>query len=358
MKNSYKLVVISGIPVELHISFLLLLAFVVITGLYFGSLGTIVYIIMIFSLVLLHELSHSLVARHYGVKISRIILLPIGGVASMGEMPKEPKKEFFIAIAGPLLNFILAFIGVLIVIVMGLENRIFPFFEFNISDPSDIIVLFFKVNLILGVFNLFVPALPMDGGRVFRSILSLKFSFRRATIISTELAKLIAIFMAISGLFIPNIWFIIIAFFIYIGATQEGEFTTLSFLLSDVKVKDIMSRGYITVPPNITLAEFFEIVFRHRHLGYPVVENDKIVGVISFSDLAKVPRDKWGEVMVKDVMSSKVITIDAEEEAIKSLMEMSRHNIGRLIVVEGREAVGIISKTDLIRAIELKRLLE
>ncbi|HDL14933.1 MAG TPA: CBS domain-containing protein [Euryarchaeota archaeon] len=356
MRYSIKIIKILGIPIELHITFILLLAFVVFTSLILGNIGITIYIVMIFTLVLFHEISHSVVAMHYGVKITKIVLLPIGGLASMSEIPRDAKKEFFIAIAGPAMNFAAAFVSVILIIALGMYSRIFPLFSFEITGPADLLLIFFKLNLILGFFNLFVPAIPMDGGRVFRSLLSLKFGFKRATVVSTELAKVIAIFMALFGLFLPNIWLIVIAFFVYIGATQEGEFASISSMLSGLKVRDIMSTGYITVPSGITLAEFFEIEFRHRHLGYPVMENDKIVGVISFSDLSKVPKEKWDDVRVRDIMSSNVITIDAEEDAIKALTKMSKFKIGRLIVLDGSEAVGIISKTDLIRAIELKRL--
>jgi len=363
MKTSYKIAEFSRIPIELHISFLLLFLFIVVVGGYSytqgqpEALGAIVSIVMIFSLVVLHELTHSLVGRHFGLKISKIVLLPIGGVANMEEYPKEARKEFLISVSGPALNLGLAMITFLILLLIGFADRITPFFDLTIRTPGDILVIFFKANLVLGLFNLFIPALPMDGGRVFRSLLSFKMGYSRATSVSTELAKIIAIFMALAGLMI-NPWLIIIAFFVYIGASQEGEFSHLSNLLAGVSVRDLMTTEVITVPSDMGLEEFSDLVFNYRYMGYPVKEDDRVVGVVSFSDLSKVPRERIGEYRVSDVMSRGTITIEEGEEAFSALMEMSQKGVKRLLVVKGGEVVGLISRTDLVRAIELQRMLE
>ncbi len=358
MKSSYKIAVISGIPIELHISFIILFGFVVFFSILSGNFGTAVYILMIFTLVVLHELSHSFVARKFGVKINKVVLLPIGGVANMGEIPRDARKEFLIAIAGPLLNFGFALLSGIAILIMGIQREVLPFFTMQLTSPADLIVVFFKINLILGLFNLFIPALPMDGGRVFRSLLAFRMGFTRATMLASEIAKALAIFMALFGFFMPNIWLIIIAFFVYMGAVQEAEFASLSALLSGVRVRDIMSYPVVTVSPDLTLEEFYDFVFKHRYHGYPVVEDGTVIGVVSFTDLAKVPRSEWNNLTVRDIMSHHVITINPWESAFKAMKKMSEHGISRLIVTENGEMIGVISKTDLIRIIELQRLIE
>lgn len=275
----------------------------------------------------------------------------------MEEYPEDAKKEFLISFSGPAVNLALAIFTALLLYVFGLAESISPFFSMGIGSFADLLVIFFKVNLILGLFNLFVPALPMDGGRILRSLLSFQMGYRRATQVSAEVAKVIAIFMAFVGITF-NPWLIIIALFVYIGASQEGEYASWSNLLAGVKVEDIMSREMVTVPAQMSLDELFEVVFRYRYMGYPVEEDGEIVGVISFSDISKVPRDKLEEYKVKDVMSRKLITIDAQEDAIKAMLKMPKKGVKRLLVVKGGDVVGILSRTDLTRAIELQRLLE
>jgi Zn-dependent protease len=357
MRDNYRIGSIFGIPLELHVSFLLLLLFFFMYSALTLNPGPFIYIVMLFATVTMHELSHSLVARRYGIKISKITLLPFGGIASMEEMPKDPKKEFAIAIAGPGFNFIVSALSLVVIAAFGGWGEIFPFFELRIAGLMDFLVVFFKVNLLLGIFNLFIPALPMDGGRVFRSLLALKLGFPAATEIATGIAKLIAIFMALMGVLLPNLWLIFIAFFVYIGATQEGEVSRINLMLAGIKVKDLMSTRVVTVDMDITLKEFAEILFEKRHMGYPVVSEGKLVGIITFSDLSRVPKEEWSIKRVGDVMTKRLLTIGPEEEAFEAFMRMARAGVGRLLVVEQDKLVGIISKTDLLRTLDIMRLM-
>jgi|Deesub1362B_J571_1020462.scaffolds.fasta_scaffold02519_4 Zn-dependent protease/CBS domain-containing protein len=357
MKDNYKMGNILGIPLELHVSFLLLLLFFFIYSALTLNPGPFIYIVMLFATVTLHELSHSLVARRYGIKITKITLLPFGGIASMEEIPKDPKKEFAIAIAGPGFNFIVGALSLVAIAAFSDVSRIFPFFEFKMESLIDLLLVFFKVNLLLGAFNLFIPALPMDGGRVFRSLLAFKLGFPAATEIATGIAKLIAIFMALTGVLLPNLWLIFIAFFVYIGATQEGEVSRINFMLAGLKVKDLMSTKVVTVNKDITLEEFADILFEKKHMGYPVVEGNRLVGIITFSDLSRVPREEWSIKRVGDVMTKRLITIGQDEDAFEAFIRMARAGVGRLLVVEGERLVGIISRTDLLRTLEIMRLM-
>ncbi|NOZ57973.1 MAG: CBS domain-containing protein [Euryarchaeota archaeon] len=357
MKDNYRIGSIFGIPLELHVSFLLLLLFFFIYSAVTLNPGPFIYIVLLFATVTLHELSHSLMAMRYGVKISKITLLPFGGIAAMEEIPKNPRKEFAIAIAGPGFNFAVGGITLAVILALGEGHRIFPFFEMKIESATDLLLLFFKINILLGAFNLFIPALPMDGGRVFRSLLAFKLGFSAATEIATGIAKMIAIFMALLGALLPNLWLIFIAFFVYIGATQEGEVSRIHLMLAGLKVRDLMSTEVVTVDEDITLQEFAEVIFTKKHMGYPVVSGGKLVGIITFSDLSRVPREKWATTRVGEVMTRKLLTISPEEEASEAFMRMARAGVGRLLVVSGGRLVGIISKTDLLRTLEIMRLM-
>ena len=357
MRDNYRIGSIFGIPLELHVSFLLLLLFFFVYSAFTLNPEPFIYIVMLFAIVTLHELSHSLVARRYDVKISKITLLPFGGIASMEEIPRDPKKEFAIAIAGPGFNFIVGGLSLMLIAALGGLEEISPFFELKIKSLMDLLIVFFKVNILLGVFNLFIPALPMDGGRVFRSLLAFRLGLPAATEVATGIAKLIAIFMALTGVLLPNLWLIFIAFFVYIGATQEGEVSRINLMLSGLKVKDLMSTRVVAVDAEITLEELAEIMFEKRHMGYPVLSEGRLVGIITFSDLSRVPREEWSTRRVRDVMTEKLITIAPEEDAFEAFMRMARNGVGRLLVVEDGRLVGIISKTDLLRTLEIMRLM-
>ncbi len=348
---------IFGIPIEMHISFLLLIMLLFISGIIFGNLYIVFYILLLFFFVILHELSHSVVAIKFGVKIDRIILLPFGGVASMKDIPREPRKELRIAIAGPLVNFIVAFISLLILYAFGETDRLFPFFRISQTfEVFDIVATVFKINIILGVFNLFVPALPMDGGRVLRAVLAMKIGFLKATELSAGIAKSISIVMFIVGVLTLNIILILISFFVYIGAEQESKFIYISTLLSGLKVKDIMTTNVISVPKDMSLSELYAFMLKHRHMGYPVVDNGKVVGVVTFSDLSQVKREYWSKFKVEDIMSTRLITCSKDDEVLDALLKMNKENVGRLLVFENDKLIGIITRTDIIRAIEILRL--
>ncbi len=358
MKDSIKLFPIAGIPIELHISFVVLMLFLGVISLFFRSGGFIFYILLLFFFVFLHELAHSLVAKRYGVKISKIILLPFGGVSSMERIPEDPSKELAIAIAGPLLNFLVVAVMLVPLLLMPGGTSALQEAFFSLAMPRSLIglaVVVLKVNLLLGAFNFLVPALPMDGGRILRATLATRIGFADATDISVDVAKVIAVLMFTFGiLFSP--WLAIIAFFIYIGATQESQITMITSVLKGVKVRDIMSSNVVTLSPSMNLDQATDVMIAHRHMGYPVVSSDQVIGIFTFADLAKVEKERWTATAVDKVMTKEIVSASPEEDATDALVKMHSHGIGRLPVLKDGKLVGIISKTDILRATEVLRL--
>jgi Zn-dependent protease len=211
MKWSWKLGTIAGIKTYVHASFLLLLgwaAWVAYTGggTVLSAILGMVFLLAVFGSVLLHELGHALVARRYGIQTHRIVLLPIGGVAQLAGEPRSPRQEFWVALAGPLVNFALAVGLTIVAAALGLSN---------FGLVHSLIV----ANLSLGLFNL-VPAFPMDGGRVLRALLSARMGEGRATQVAVHVGKSLAIAFAIVGLF-TNFMLVLIAAFVWIAATAE-----------------------------------------------------------------------------------------------------------------------------------------
>ena len=226
MTNSIRIFRVAGIPVELDFSFLLLMLFIYILAyLGFVSLQLAILITLVFVTVVIHELAHSYVAMGFGVKINSILLLPIGGVSRMEEIPRVPRGEFLISIAGPLTNILIAMLVSVPILL-------------DVTGPlTGLAGEFLAVNLLLALFNL-IPAFPMDGGRILRAILAERMGHMRATEIAASLGKIIAVFMAVLGVFY-NFFLILIGLFIYIGAEQEYQATLISSLLEGVTVADV-----------------------------------------------------------------------------------------------------------------------
>jgi len=355
MKSSLKIFTIFGIPVELHITFLLLI--VIIFALAFINILTYYaafILVLLFVTVVIHELSHSYLAKRYGVPVERIILLPIGGVSAMGEIPKDPDKELKIAIAGPLTNIIIAiFCFIALIITGGIGSISINSFFITNSPNADINLFlsnFLGINLLLGVFNL-LPAFPMDGGRVLRAFFARRMSYVKATKTAATIGKQFAILMAIIGIFF-NFILILVAIFIYIGADQEYKVIMVSSMLEGITVKDIMTKEVATLNPDTEVKEALNKMFQKRHMGYPVIDEDNLVGIITFDDISRIPENKRN-IPLKDIMSKKLIIASPDEPVFDSFEKITRNNIGRLPVCDKGKLVGIISKTDIMQALQM-----
>jgi Zn-dependent protease len=205
-----------GIKFSIHVTFFLLLAYVFFSGIKegFGQAGlSVLFVCAIFACVVIHELSHSLVARRFGREPKSIMLLPIGGVATIDMMPTKPSQEIAISIVGPATNIVIA-----LVLFGGLKMVVVP--KSNLTVFQSFITDLIGVNIALAIFNL-IPALPMDGGRILRSILAMKFGYLRATLLAVAVGKVIAVIFIIVGFYIQNYILALIGFFGLAGAESE-----------------------------------------------------------------------------------------------------------------------------------------
>lgn len=364
MNTSLQIGKVMGIPVRLHWTFL---AIVVYIGVGFGYLSqpifgipygfgaiepvqvkllySFAFAILLLACVALHELGHSYVARVYGIGIRSITLYFFGGVSSMEEIPKNPKLELKMAFAGPGVSGVIGLVCILLYIQLSaLLGANHPF-----------TILFSTlgvVNFILMVFNL-LPAFPMDGGRVLRSWLATRMPYMTATSRAASIGKMFAILMGIFGLFSGGILLLVIAFFIYIGASEEEQATSIDICLEGIKVRNIMSADVHTVSPRMTLRELTDLVFQEKHRGYPVAENEELLGMVTTADIQRIPESQRGSTTVGDVMSRKIFDIGPDEEAAVAMKKLIELGLRRLPVIENGRLVGILSREDLVRAMEL-----
>lgn len=308
--------------------------------------------LLFFSSVLLHELSHSVVAQRYGMRVPSITLFVFGGVSSLGEEMKTAKQEFRVAIAGPLMSWVLAAIfGALWV---GLRTT-------EISVVPGYLAL---VNFALGAFNL-LPGFPLDGGRVFRSIIwgrtnDLVKATRVASLVGSGIAYLLIALGLVNifalGLF-GGIWYVLIGFFLL--SASQGSYRSL---VVERALKAVTARTAMRPPPDpiegaMTLQQFVDryLLVTGEHC-YLVGTNGAVVGLITPSDLTGVPREEWGVRTVERAMvpSERVITIDPEADLVHALDLMREHDIHQLPVLEEGRLIGVLTRGDVMRQIELR----
>ncbi len=349
MRQSVRICRVFGIDVNVHFSLIFILAILVYVFYVnpppfgFSNLPpttrlslSILMSLALFLSILLHELGHSLVAIRFGSRVRGIVLFIFGGVALIENIPKEPKKEFSMALAGPLTSFVIALISFAL---LSLNKQFF--------------FLLGYLNMVLGLFNLF-PAFPMDGGRILRSLLASKMGFVKATRLSAEVGKFLAVLMAVFGIFVGNIWLILIALFVYIGANEEERLVTVEGLLGRFKVKDIMTPDPVYVTPDTTVRDVIKLMLERKHLGYPVVEDGRLIGIVTLKDVVNADEDA----RVRDVMSTDLITVSPDDDALKALRFMSERGIGRIPVVDDGRLVGIVSRSDIVKIVEILEAVE
>ena len=365
MKTSYKLPFkIFGIPVKLHVSFLLffpVLAWIIGNNLQFyinvlqldvntAALTTQMSPILIgliaaaglFICVTLHELGHSFVARKYGIKIKGITLHVLGGVAQLEDVSTGPGSEAKMAITGPLVSFGLGGLAWVALMLIGPQAAL----------PKFIAGYMVYMNFAVGVFNL-LPAIPLDGGRVLRSLLSLKQSRIKATRISTQISKAISVAMGIYGLFNFQLFLIAIAVFIFFAANSEAKQLFLHKTLQSLKIEELMSKDVKTVKPDTEVDQLIHTMIENSHLGYPVVDDDgEVLGIVTLEDLQR--HSSEGSERVEDIMTSEITSIHLSQGAGDAFNKMTNSDLGRLVVVDDEgQLVGIITRSDIFNALKV-----
>jgi len=315
-----------------------------------GALG-------LFVSILVHELGHSVTARLYGVKVNRITLWLLGGMAQFDEMPRQRGAEAIVAIVGPLVS-----------IAVGL----LCWAALSMLPPGAVASAFVlsylrSANLILAVFNM-IPALPLDGGRVLRSLLALRLPHPRATQVAANVGKFLAIALGLLGLWSGNFMLIAVAFFVYVAANAEVRDSLVAEMLAGVTAGDLMAPQVRAVRPDMTLDELARTMVREHQQGFVVVDpaTGRVSGMVSLDDLQR-PVLREGQqpgvssppvdLRVADVMQAPVCAVPQGAPALEALHRMSRSRCARLAVVDaGGNMVGVVTRNDLMRAIEMRTM--
>ncbi len=346
MKWSWKLGRIAGIDLYVHSTFLILLAWVgavhyMQRQLWVDVVAGLAFIAALFGIVVLHELGHALMARRFGIPTRDITLLPIGGVARLERMPREPKKELLVALAGPAVNVVLAVICfALLVPVSGLTA---------ISDVALVgggfLAKLMWINVALAVFNLF-PAFPMDGGRVLRAILAMRMDYVLATQSAASVGQMMALMFGFIGL-MSNPFLLFVALFVWMGATQEASEVAIKSGLSGIPVQCAMVTRFLVMSPRDSLSHAVEAMLAGFQHDFPVIDNGRLVGVLTRDDVVKAIANLGQRVPVAEVMQTEFETVDAGDMLETALEKMQSCDCHTLPVVFGSQLVGILNKENI-----------
>ena len=304
---------------------------------------------LLFVSVLLHELSHSLVAKSYRMGVHKITLFFFGGVAQITGEHLTPKREFRMAIAGPSFSVALAFVFYFILLSTA-----------NVYIQAVCFYLF-RLNLILAVFNL-VPGFPLDGGRIFRSVLwYFMKDIKKATKWAANSGKFFAIFLVVLGVLAGwgGLWFILIGIFLYMMAEASYEQTIIKEILEGVPVSEVMTRDFKSVNEDLTIAKLFTNYFMHyKQDNFLVTRNKKPVGIVNVGCLKRIPKPVWGKAKVKNCMLSISKMADVKDDSYKALMKMSSEGISAVPVVRNKKLVGIFDTDSISKFLKLRMELD
>jgi Zn-dependent protease len=303
---------LAGIDVYVHATFLLLIGWIAWSTWVAGkdiaaTLAAVAFILALFGCVVLHELGHALTARRYGIRTRDITLLPIGGVARLERMPEDPKQELWVALAGPAVNVAIA---AALYVWVGLSGASEALSQLSFTRGT-LVERLLVANLSLAVFNL-IPAFPMDGGRVVRALLASHMEYTQATQIAASLGQGVALLFGFIGL-LSNPFLVFIALFVWIGATQEAAAVQMKSAFSGTPIRQAMITEFMTLSPADTLAAAVRAILSGSQQDFPVVENDRVVGVLTRADLLVALAQHGQGPPVSDVMRRDFQTADAAE---------------------------------------------
>ena len=342
---------IRGINVRLHVTFLLLLAWIAIGNYMAGgvpaAIRALAFIIGIFGSVLLHELGHALAARRYGIRTPDITLLPIGGVARLERLPERPVEELVVALAGPLVNVVIAAV---LYVVLVLSGRPDPLSGFGIIG-GQLMAQLLVTNLWLALFNL-VPAFPMDGGRVLRAILATWFGHARATQVAASVGQAFAFLFVLAGFFF-NPMLIFIGLFVYLGAAGEASTAQLRDFAESMPVTGVMVTDIRALHTGASLSDAVELLLRGSQKEFPIVDGlGRVAGMLCREDMIRALRIYGPDVPVSQVMQANVPVVLWTEMLHNVFPRMMEGQYPALPVVDGTGTlVGLLTRDNLAEVI-------
>jgi stage IV sporulation protein FB len=358
MGRSLKLFSVRGIDIRLHITFPLILLWAALQfGVAGGSLSSalfgVIAVSLLFVLVTLHELGHSVAAQHYGVPVRQIVLSPIGGVAQLRQIPDKPVEELVIAIAGPAVNLAAAVLMAILIPVLGIGTADFTAALSGGAGltATAVFAFVFAYNIFLAVFNL-IPAFPLDGGRIFRALLAMKLEYVQATNIAAAVGRGTAVLFGIYGLFTGGIFLMLIAFFIFSAAGQEARMVRQRASLRGRVVADAYNSSAYVLTPYHRLDQAAQLMMMSGQSSFPVVQNEALEGFITQRDLSQAMRTRGGHTWASMIMRRDIAPVSLDTPLEDVLKRLGTEGLNALPVVENGRYLGMISRWNINQLIQ------
>lgn len=358
MKWQWKLGRFAGIDVFVHATFILLIAWVgyshwlqnrdwaeVLTG--------ILFIVALFACVVLHEYGHALTARKYGIKTRDITLYPIGGIARLERMPDKPIEELWVALMGPAVNVVIA---ALLFAYLILSGGLVPLNQLTIASGSFVQRLL-MVNISLVLFNL-IPAFPMDGGRVLRALLAMRMDYVRATQVAASIGQGLAFVFGFIGLF-SNPFLLFIAFFVWIGASQEASMVQVRNSVSGIPVTRAMLTDFKLLSPRDNLSQVVALILAGSQHDFPVVDaNGRVAGILERDAFIKALTQHGQSAPVMDFIRRDLPEVDSYEMIEMALTRMQETGAKTLPVMHGGQLVGMVTAENITEFLMIRSALK
>jgi Zn-dependent protease len=346
MKWAWRIGRVAGIDVFMHATFPLLLIWAGFNGYtrrhnWNDAWIGIAFVVVIFGIIVLHELGHALTARRFGIRTRDITLLPIGGVARLERMPEEPRQELLVALAGPAVNVVLA--GVFFA-VLAVGEHIADLTQRSLLGGNFLANLMW-VNVFLAVFNL-IPAFPMDGGRVLRALLASRMNYVRATNIAAKIGQGLAFAFGLIGLFHNPFW-VLLALFVYAGAGHEARTVEIKSALAGTLVSDVMITDFRTLSPHAPLSQAVECLLSGHQHEFPIVEQGQLVGLLTRSALVAGLAQRGVNAPIGEVMKREYTSVGPAEPAEAVLIRLRGGDVGAVPVTEGGRILGMVTSENL-----------
>ncbi|MDN5205019.1 site-2 protease family protein [Fulvivirgaceae bacterium BMA10] len=358
MKWSLYLGSYAGIKVFIHWTFVILLGWIGLTGIYAGDdlltiLWQLLFIICIFLCVTLHEFGHALMAKKFKFKTKDITLLPIGGLARLERMPEKPNQELKVAIAGPIVNVIIAMI---LAIPLGLGGNMPGIESISKINAGNFVFMLAVVNVILAVFNL-IPAFPMDGGRIFRALLAYKYARPVATKIAASFGQFIAILFVFLGLF-SNPFLVLIGIFIYLGAQAESNYVQIKDDLHGYYVRDVIMHRFDRLRIDDHLSVAVSIILDSQVKDFLVMDGENVVGTLSREDVIKALRENGQDPFIGDIMNKKLIILDPDTPLEKLYEKKQGQKQALMPVIKDHQLLGVLDLENVMEFMTVKNALQ
>ena len=367
MNWSFRVLDVAGIPIRIHVTFFLILFLGAyqwgsMTGTLNGAVFGVALMVLLFVCVTLHELGHSLVAKVFGIPVRQIVLLPLGGIAQITKNPEKPLHELLIAVAGPLVNVVIA---ILLLAALGFSaapqmltgHGLLPDETSNTPSLTTLLSWLLMANVSLAIFNL-IPAFPLDGGRIFRALIAMFTGYPRATRIASATGQLIAIILGVYGVLNSQFLLTLVAVFIFFGAGQETAEAEAKTVLNTLRVGDAYNKHALALIVGDRVSRAVDYILTSYQPDFAVLQGSNPIGIVTRDDvlraLANIPTDT----LVTEIMERKFLKTEANrslDEVRRSMGEQGRRIAA---VYDGANYLGLISMEDIVEAFTVQTFVE